>query len=137
VSRFVLDSSVACAWYFDEPWSKSARIWIDRCLDGEIQLVVPGVHFLEMGNVLRTRVRLGVIDRHEARAIWSLHRSVPLSARDPALEATLERCLDLDATFYDAVYVALAEELDAPLLTAERTTRPWVRKLGRRAIVVR
>jgi hypothetical protein len=33
---------------------------------------------------------------------------------------------------YDAVYVALAVSLDAPGVTAEKTTTPWVVKLGDR-----
>jgi hypothetical protein len=31
---------------------------------------------------------------------------------------------------YDAVYIELATSLGAPLITAERSTTPWVVKLG-------
>jgi hypothetical protein len=41
------------------------------------------------------------------------------------------------STAYDAVYIALALGADLPLLTAERTTTPWVVKLGRRIESVR
>lgn len=33
---------------------------------------------------------------------------------------------------YDAVYIALCLSLDVPFITAERTTTPWVVKLGDR-----
>jgi len=45
--------------------------------------------------------------------------------------------LEYGATVYDAVYIALSRSLDLPLLTAERTTAPWVVKLGRRVESVR
>lgn len=137
MSRFVLDASVACGWYFDEVASAACAGWAKRLLDGEIELVVPRLHFLEVGNVLRARVRRGALDRRDALEILSVHRATPLIVSDPDPEITLERAIDLDATFYDATYVALAEELDVPLLTAERSTRPWIQQLGKRAIIVR
>lgn len=39
--------------------------------------------------------------------------------------------LELDATAYDAVFIALARSLDAPLLTAERKTKAWIMRLGK------
>jgi len=40
--------------------------------------------------------------------------------------------LEHGATAYDAVYIALAIQLDVPILTAERTSTPWVNRLGKR-----
>jgi hypothetical protein len=45
--------------------------------------------------------------------------------------------LEYGATVYDAVYIALSRSLDLSLLTAERTTTPWLAKLGRRVESVR
>jgi predicted nucleic acid-binding protein len=42
-----------------------------------------------------------------------------------------ETALEFDATVYDAVYIAVARRLRAPLLTAERKTTPWLVRLGR------
>jgi hypothetical protein len=44
--------------------------------------------------------------------------------------------LQFDATAFDAVYIVLAPSLEAPLLTAERTTTPWVVRLGNRVELV-
>lgn len=137
MKSFVVDSSVACSWYFDEPWSVSARRWLEQCVEGEIELVVPRLHFLEVANVLRTRTRRRELEPDRALGYWELHLSAPLRVHDPALGAILARALELDATSYDVTYAALAEELDAPLLVAERGTRPWIERFGRRAIVVR
>jgi hypothetical protein len=45
--------------------------------------------------------------------------------------------LRFGATAYDAVFIALALGEDISLLTAERTTTPWVVKLGKRVVSVR
>jgi len=37
---------------------------------------------------------------------------------------------------YDAVYIRLALDYDAVLLTAEKSTRPWVVKLGDLAVAL-
>jgi predicted nucleic acid-binding protein len=44
----------------------------------------------------------------------------------------LATAIEYGATVYDAVYITLSRSLDLPLLTAERSTTPWVVKLGRR-----
>ena len=48
----------------------------------------------------------------------------------------LDTALEYDATVYDAVYISLALALDTCLLTAEKSTTPWVVKLGKRIITV-
>lgn len=49
----------------------------------------------------------------------------------------LATAFEYDATAYDAVYIALALEHEIQLLTAERTTQPWVARLGDRVRKVR
>ena len=52
----VLDTSVAIAWYLPETFRAAARVWQSRLLDGRVRLGVPGLHYWEFGNVLRTYV---------------------------------------------------------------------------------
>jgi predicted nucleic acid-binding protein len=42
----------------------------------------------------------------------------------------LGTALEFGATAYDAVYLTLSLQQKAPLVTAEKTTTPWVIKLG-------
>ena len=65
-----------------------------------------------------------------AEQIWSLHLEAPLEVAEPERADVLATAFEYGATVYDAVYVALSRSLDLPLLTAERTTTPWVVKLG-------
>jgi predicted nucleic acid-binding protein len=130
VSLFVLDTSVALAWYFPEAFAGPARLWLQRLLEGEAELLVPTLHYWELCNVLRTYVRRSELEPELAEEVYRLHLDAPLQIVEPARQAVLQRALEYGATAYDAVYIELALSLDAPLLTAERTTTPWVVKLG-------
>jgi predicted nucleic acid-binding protein len=136
VSAFVLDTSVAVAWYLPEGIAEEARQWRDRMLGGSDRFFVPLLHYWELANVLRTYVRRGELDRSLADAVFALHLEAPLEIAEPARDQVLARALAIGATAYDAVFVELAFALDVPLLTAERPSRAWVASLGSRAVVV-
>ena len=129
ISR-VLDTSVAVAWYLPERYAIEARTWRTSLIEGRVRLIVPGLHYWEMANVLRTYVRRGEISADVAREIYTVHCEAGLEIAEPDRRSVLDVALEYDATSYDAVYVALSLEHQIPLLTAERTTTPWVVKLG-------
>ena len=128
----VLDTSVAIAWYLPETFRAAARVWQSRLLDGRVRLVVPSLHYWEFGNVLRTYAMRSELEVELAEQIWELHLEAPLEVAEPDRAEVLATALEYGATVYDAVYIALGRSLELPLLTAERTTTPWVVKLGRR-----
>ncbi|MEO8217132.1 MAG: type II toxin-antitoxin system VapC family toxin [Acidobacteriota bacterium] len=136
MKSYVADTSVAVAWYLPEVFSDTARVWQSRLLDGRVRFVVPGLHYWEFANVLRTYVRRGELDESLSREIWRLHLDAPLDVVEPGVDRVLPLALEYQMTAYDAVYVALALELDLPLLTAERSSTPWVKKLGNRVLTV-
>lgn len=133
---YVLDTSVAMAWYFTETFSAAAREWHVRLLDKSITLLVPGLHFCEFANVLRKRVRRGELDDALALQIYELHLRAPLTHAEPLQQTILSTALQYDATAYDAVYIALAKENNAKLLTAERSTTTWVQRLKRQVVAL-
>jgi len=137
VSVFVLDASVAVAWYMPEDLGTAARVWQARMLGGEVDFVVPSLHYWEVGNVLRTYVRRSELDAEIAESVYQLHLEAPLRVAEPDRQNVLRRALEYGATTYDAVYIELALSLDAPLLTAERSTNAWVTKLGSHARALR
>jgi predicted nucleic acid-binding protein len=136
MTGYVLDTSVAAAWYLPESFSAAARRYRDELARDEIRCVVPGLHFWELGNVVRTYVRRRELDAELGREIFALHLDAGLEVADPERSRSFEVALEYDATVYDAVYIALALDLDLPLLTAEKTTTPWVVRLGDRAVRV-
>ena len=134
--RIVLDTSVAAAWDLDETGCAAARKWQAECLAGRIDVLVPSLHFLEFANVLRTYVRRRELTAAQAEAIYELHLDAPLTVAEPERASLLRTALEYDVTAYDAAYIQLALASDAVLVTAERATTPWVRKLGKQAVVI-
>ncbi len=137
MKAFVVDASVAVAWYLPEAFSEAARSYRTRFLEGEVRLLVPSLHYWEFGNVLRTYIRRRELDAGLAREVFDLHLEASLETAEPARAAVLATALELDATVYDAVYIALARSAQATLLTAERSTTPWLVRLGKAVEVVR
>src|SRR5262245_22552544 len=131
MGQAVLDTSVAVAWYLPETFADAAREWQRRMLDGDVRLVVPSLHYWEVGNVLRIYVSRGALSRDLAGESCRLHLDAPLQIVEPQRGMVLRRALDYDATMYDAVYIELALSLNAPFVTAEKSTTPWVVKMGR------
>jgi predicted nucleic acid-binding protein len=132
VTTHVLDTAVAVAWYLPQSFSEAARRWQTRLLRDELGLCVPSLHYWEFANVLRTYVRRSELEQKLAEEIYSLHLEAPLTTVEPDRLQTLARAFEYGATVYDATYITLCLSLDAPLVTAEKTTTPWVVKLGDR-----
>ena len=128
---YVLDTSVAVAWYLPERFAGAARKWQRQLLENRVRLLVPSLHFWEIGNVLRTYVRRAELESALAQEVYALHLDAPLEVVEPERGDVLATALEMDATMYDAVFIALARRHGIPLLTAERKTTPWVVRLGR------
>ena len=119
------------AWYFPEAFATAARRWQARLLEDRVRLVVPSLRYWEIANVLRAHVRRAELSPDLAAEIYALHLDAPLEVVEPERGDVLRTALELGATAYDAVFIAVSRELGAPLLTAERRTIPWVARLGR------
>ena len=132
----VVDTSVAVAWYVQERFSSSAREWQDRILAGEVHAMVPPLHFLEFANVLRTYVRRKELSAHIARDLYALHLDAPLDVVEAPRAILFDIAMQYDTTAYDAAFIGLAVTYQCPLITAERTTTPWVVKLGKQALTL-
>ncbi|MGH3405563.1 MAG: type II toxin-antitoxin system VapC family toxin [Streptosporangiaceae bacterium] len=83
-------------------------------------LAVPELADLEVASVLRRQMRAGAIDARRARL--ALDDLAALPARRAPHRPLLARCWELrdNLTPYDAAYVALAEAMNATLLTGDR-----------------
>lgn len=83
-------------------------------------MAAPELVDLEVASVLRRQNRAGTLD--DRRVELALTDLAALPIHHAAHLALLPRCWELrdNLTTYDAAYVALAEALDATLLTGDR-----------------
>ena len=112
----VVDASVlSVALADDGPDGDAAR----ARLRGET-LAAPELVDLEVASVLRRQDRAGLLDNRRANLALTDLAALPMHRASHV--SLLARCWDLrhNLTTYDAAYVALAEALDATLLTGDR-----------------
>jgi predicted nucleic acid-binding protein len=95
------------------------------------RIAVPELADLEVASVLRRQLAVGALDARRAQLALSDLASLSIQ-RAPHLPL-LPRCWELrkNLTIYDAAYVALAEALQATLLTADSriANAPGVRSI--------
>jgi predicted nucleic acid-binding protein len=115
----VTDASLVLEWLLVDERSQDAEAILARAETDDVW--VPPLFWLEIGNVLRTRVRRGLID--EAFRDASLARVRVLAVcvdqpEDPSglvLERTVALSDHFDLTVYDASYLELTLRLGADL----------------------
>jgi predicted nucleic acid-binding protein len=115
-SAVVLDSSVALKWVLDEPDSEAARGLLDR------RLHAPDLLLVECANVLWHQTRRGMLDPAGAAALYRHLAVAPVTWAGSGRLAgeAMALALTLDHPAYDCLYLALALELDLPVVTADR-----------------
>lgn len=137
MKSLVLDTSVAVAWYLPESFSTEARRWKKRMIDEDVGFVVPCLHYWEFASVLCTSVTRGEIEEDLATGIFKTHLDAPLAIQEPDRSLVFATAIRYGATAYDADFISLVLGADLPPLTGERTTTPWVVKMGKRAVTLR
>lgn len=113
----VLDASALVELLIGTP--RGLRV-AEELEDEEESIHMPHLADVEVASALRRLVAAGAIsERVAAEAIEDLQDlGMDRHAHDPLLERIWE--LRRNVSAYDAAYVALAEVLDAPLLTCDR-----------------
>ena len=118
----VVDASVALKWVVDEAGSAEAGALLTDVGPGGTSLVAPEHLLGEVGNGLRKRVAQGVLTADDALAALDamLDLDLELFGGSGRWHPSLRAALDWGVTTYDALYVLLALDLDAELVTADR-----------------
>jgi predicted nucleic acid-binding protein len=118
VTALVVDASVAVKWFVVEIHSAAAR----RCLRAGCRLSAPDIIRAEMANVFWKKTRRGELTADSARSMLKDFLSFPVDI--VTTEGLVGRAYDMAVlcgrSVYDCLYLALAEALNAGLITADR-----------------
>ncbi len=120
--RYVVDTSVVVQYLVEDDNTPQVTGLFAACFDSEISLWVPDYCLVECTNVLWKRV---IFDDHSLETtnqiVANLDR-LPLTTI-PAIRL-LSRAMLIGTAqrlaIYDCLFIALAEELDCPLITVDR-----------------
>ncbi len=94
---------------------------LTRYLQGFDTAIAPDLVISECGNVFWRRCRQGDITAEEAAQSIAdlLTLDIPLVPASSLAQAALRLALQHQRTVYDSLYLALAQERDCPLMTAD------------------
>jgi predicted nucleic acid-binding protein len=122
----IVDASVAFKWIVDEALSDEAEALLVRN-----DLIAPSIVFAEVGHAISKRIRRGefatdgVVERFER-----LPTLLATVKSDEDLHEAMKIAIRLHHSFYDCLYLALAERLDDVLITADAVYATKLAKHG-------
>jgi predicted nucleic acid-binding protein len=127
----IIDTSVALKWYVEESDSVLARPLL------QLDLVAPDVILVELANALWKKVRKGQIESSQANeALSHLAGSVKLVPSPALVDEALNLAVEMLHPVYDCLFVALAREVRAPLITADERLFRRLQAFGLGELVV-
>jgi predicted nucleic acid-binding protein len=124
VKTFVVDASVGAKWASPEivePLADRADRFLRAYVEGTVQVVVPDLFWIEIGNFLWKAAKRGEITAELARRGLEamLNRDFPTVPSRSVLPEALKIAVDFGRTVHDSTYVALAVATGNELLTAD------------------
>jgi predicted nucleic acid-binding protein len=126
VNEYVFDASVIGKWMLPaerEELHLEAREWSARYDRGELSIIVPDLLWIEVASLLWKAVRNSRISTNEAKLAIIGLRNLELTTVESTptlLDTALDIALTYNTSVYDSVYVALAKETNAFLITADK-----------------
>lgn len=129
---FVLDSSVALTWCFDDERMVATDALLDRVV--ESGATAPSLWPLEVLNALAMAERRSRIDAARRQRLGGFLRDLPVTidveTASQAWAVTSQLATRFRITMYDAAYLELAQRLGLPLATLDQELRAAGGALG-------
>ena len=116
----LLDTSVAVKWFVTEEDSERAADLQQAHLRDDLQLHAPDILLMEMANALRYSGRLSEERILEDLETFSALGVEIISFSIDLLNSAVSLSLEHDLAVYDAYFLALAQAMEIPLITADR-----------------
>jgi predicted nucleic acid-binding protein len=134
VKRFVLDASIALAWFLDRPTPQYANRVRLLLLHGH-RAVVPSLWQLEMANGFVVAERRGMFSSVEtSEALQQLDvviaHSVDASLESVSMRSALQSARQFRLTAYGAVYLETALRENLPIATLDKQLHSAASKAG-------
>lgn len=125
MKRVVIDASYTGAWILPDETSAQAEKILQQVVKGELKLVVPTLWHYEMSNLIAMAQRRKCINTQQAEKAIEILSQIPVETFDHQSLVSKQRIQRLaiqnQLSAYDAAYLELADRLDVPLLTNDKS----------------
>ncbi len=134
MKRFVLDASVALAWFVDRPTAQYADHVRQLLLRGD-RALVPALWQLEVANGFISAERRRILTPSDTdEALQNLDiviaQAIENNQDSVSMRGVLHTAREFQLTAYDAVYLQTALQQELPLATLDRLLRTAASKAG-------
>jgi len=124
VKRFVLDASIALAWFID-PFVAPLAARVQRLLLQGDRAIVPPLWWPEVANGFVVAQRRGILTTTRSAQAFAeldilLAQSIERVSHDLSIQRVVTTAQSFTLTAYDATYLETARELHLPLATLDR-----------------
>jgi predicted nucleic acid-binding protein len=128
---YVVDTSILIQHFVEDADTEHVDRLFDQ-LGPDVTLYLPEICLTECANVLWKRARFHGLPNTQAGQLLNDLLALPLQLLPtaPALGRALEIGLADSLAIYDSVYIALAETLGVPLITADAKQAAVASRLG-------
>lgn len=120
-TTYVVDASVAIKYFLTETYTPEVRVLVAQMYQGEHQLHIPEFCLLECVNVLWTNVRFRGLPQTDAEQMIVEMLALPFQI--VSVTSLLPRALLIglmhQLAIYDSMYIALALDMNCPLITVD------------------
>ena len=132
MTKFVLDSSVAATWFFEDEYSQETDELL--ILARDYGIVVPALSPFEIGNVFLQAEKKGRQTFLQMTEKMSAFAEMPIEIDHGStfhhLSAILQLARSHGLTVYDAAYLELAMRRGIPLATKDKPMREAAKAVG-------
>lgn len=121
MKTIIVDASIVSKWYIEEENSNKAIEIRDLHATGKIGLAAPILLLYEVGNTFLRHPLITLEDAAKAfQALLDLGIELRSLSELDLFRTAFENARKLNVTFYDASYIALAQQYKTKFLTADK-----------------
>ncbi len=137
----VVDTNIFVKLFFAEEDSDLAELLSQQNIAGTVRFIVPDFVAIEFANVLWLRLRRGGLDLADAQNVLTLFLgllsdAIVVPSSSPLIQ-TFQASVECDHAAYDMAFVALAEKLNLPFITADEKLYSKIRLRSKTHVLLR
>ncbi|MBE9183932.1 MAG: type II toxin-antitoxin system VapC family toxin [Microcoleus sp.] len=119
--RCVIDTNICIKQFISDPLTPKVNQLFDCLDDLDVEFFVPDLFYIECANVLWKYVRANLYTAEQVQADLSDLKALgfQVTSTKYLMSEAVQIGLDYGITAYDGCYVALSEQVMAPLLTLD------------------